>query len=337
MKPSYKRCLLAISEEHIDMLLPGSMVDRLAELFHFFHIINPENYTVQEFHQLMHHYDPHVIVTGWSTPLLEEKYLDYPDVSLEYLCNLTGGLRTIVPRCLLEKGLLVTNWGNAISHIVAEGGFCLMLAALRRLNRCARIIHQQKSWDSVNPMSVFRKRVGFHGFGRVAQEFTRILQPFEVSIGAYCPKVPDEVFEAFGVKRIHNLKAVFAENDIVVELASLTEKTRNSVTEEMLRSIPPNGIFVNIGRAAVVEEKGLYRVAQEGNLFMGLDVLHKEPPPPDCPLRGLDNVVITPHNAGPTPDSFHFCGEYALNNLTRWVSNQPLEAVIDLERFDGLT
>ncbi len=146
--------------------------------------------------------------------------------------------------------------------------------------------------------------------------------------------MPDEVFSSFGVKRLASLEELFAESDVVVELAAATPENYHIVTENHLRLIPEGGVFVNVGRGCVVDEGGLLRVAREGRLQIALDVFEQEPLSADSPLRGLPNVTLLPHLGGPTRDRRRDAGAFALKNLRAFLRGEPLDAVVTLEVYD---
>ena len=127
---------------------------------------------------------------------------------------------------------------------------------------------------------------------------------------------------------------MFAENEIVVELAPLIPATTGLVTEKILRLIRPGGVFVNVGRGAVVDEAALLKVAREKSIAIGLDVYADEPLPADSGFRALPHVNLTPHIAGPTIDRYPDAGVFALKNLRAYAEDRPLEAVITPEVYD---
>jgi phosphoglycerate dehydrogenase-like enzyme len=139
------------------------------------------------------------------------------------------------------------------------------------------------------------------------------------------------------VRAAASLEDLFRENDIVVELAPLIPATVNCVTERHLRLIRPGGVFVNLGRGGVVEPEGLLRVAREGKILFGLDVFVEEPLPAESPLRGLRNVCLTPHLAGPTTDRRRDATIFALRNLSAYLAGEPLEAHITPAVYDAST
>jgi phosphoglycerate dehydrogenase-like enzyme len=279
--------------------------------------------------------NPDVMLTGWGTPPLPATL----PPRLRYVCYLTGSVKRLVTRAQLEGGLLLTNWGSAISRIVAECALFHTLSCLRQATRYAFLIHRERGWrdhwEGVG--SLFQRRVGIHGFGPVARAFLELVRPFGCDVSVFAPDVDDAAAARHGVKRASSLDAIFGENDVIVELAPLIPATIGTVTERHFRLIRPGGVFVNVGRAAITDEAALLRVAKEGKIFVGLDVFVEEPLPADSGFRGLPNVSLSPHIAGPTLDRYPDASAFALRNLRAFAAGQPVEARITPEIYDRST
>ncbi len=141
----------------------------------------------------------------------------------------------------------------------------------------------------------------------------------------------------YGVARCESLEELFSQNEIIVELAGRTASTQGIVNEELLRMLPEGAVFVNSGRGAVVDEEALIKLVEEGHLHLGLDVFAKEPLPADSPLRGNENVFLTPHIAGPTADQLYVCGLHALQNASAYFRGEQLESRLTLTHYDCMT
>lgn len=76
---------------------------------------------------------PAVLVTGWGTPKLPDSHAALDALSLRHVCRLAGGVKPLVPRRLIERGVLVSNWGESISYTIAEHAVLLVLGLLRNL------------------------------------------------------------------------------------------------------------------------------------------------------------------------------------------------------------
>jgi phosphoglycerate dehydrogenase-like enzyme len=277
---------------------------------------------------------PRVLLAGWATPPLHN-----PPPSLRYVCYVAGSVKRLVTRRQLEHGLIVTNWGGSISRTVAEAALWHILTGLRRGTHWTLAMHQDHAWRKAEEQtaSLFGRRVGLHGFGRVARELVRLLQPFGCPVAVFAPDIDAATARVHGVAAAPSLAALFGENDIVVEVAPLTSATTGIITGELLRRLRPGSVFVNVGRGLVVDEAALARIAQEGRVFFGLDVFAAEPLPADSPLRGLPNVSLTPHLAGPTTDRQVDAGAFALANLHAYAEGRPLQAVVTPAIYDAST
>jgi phosphoglycerate dehydrogenase-like enzyme len=312
--------------------LPEPMPAEIRALTDDFQLLDTTGIGREGFNRALAKANPEVLLTCWQTPALPPTL----PPRLRYVCYLGGSIKSRVTRAHLEQGLIVTNWGGSISHIVAEWALFHILSCLRRASYWAIAMHREGAWKNgvTETASLFNRRVGVHGFGLVARELVRLLRPFNVPVSVFAPDLTADACEKFGIQPAPSLDALFAENDIIVELAPLTPATTGSITERHLRLIRPGGVFVNIGRGAVVDEAALVRVAREGRIQVGLDVFTTEPLPASHPLRGMTNVTLTPHLGGPTTDRRCDAGAFALQNLRAYAEGRPLSAVVTPEIFD---
>lgn len=327
--------LAAITAQELREFLPEPLQGELRSLTPHFRHYDTAGQSVADFHAALHAANPEVLIACWKTPPLPAQLPS----NLRYVCYLAGSIKRLIAREHIAGGLLVSNWGGSISRIVAEWAVFHIFSCLRRATYWTLAMHREGAWKDggTETASLFGRRVGLHGFGQVARELVRLLQPFGCRLSAYAPDVNGIAERDYGVKPAASLEALFADNDIIVELAPLIPETTGSVTEKHLRLIKPGGVFVNVGRGAVVDEAALLRVAQEGKIMVGLDVFTVEPLPADSGFRGLPNVTLTPHLAGPTTDRRRDAGEFALQNLRAYAEGRPLNARIDLRIYDTST
>jgi len=311
---------------------PEPLWTEVRQLAADFRLMNPGDLQPAEFVRELELINPETLIACWKTPPLPAEL----PPRLRYVCYLTGSVKRLVSLDHLRRGLLLSNWGKSISRIVAEGALHHVLACLRRATTWCIGMHRAGTWkdEGTQTASLFGRKVGLHGFGQVARELVKLLRPFEVEISAAAPDVTPEIEREWGVRRAASLEALFAENDIVIEVAPLIPETYRVVRESHLRLLRPGGVFVNVGRADIVDEEALVRVAREGHLQFGLDVFSVEPLPKDHPLRGLLNVSLTPHLAGPTTDRRRDAGAWALRNLRAYAAGEPLAAQITPEDYD---
>lgn len=283
---------------------------------------------------------PRVVATGWETPAFPapEQMVELP----AYVCHLAGSVRNLVPRPWLARGVMVSNWGDRISHCIAEHAVLLVLGALRNLplwkNSMSGAGRGGTAAGTVlRTRSLRGRRVGIHGFGAIAHALVPLLRSFGATLAAYSEGVPAELFSRQGVRRCGDLAELFGASDILVELESLTDRSRGVVDRKLLQLLPEDAVFVNLGRGAVADEEALAELAAEGKIRLALDVYEREPLPEDSPLRKIEGVLLSPHIAGPTEDAFPGCGDFALENLKRYFEGGPVEGRITLEIYDRST
>ncbi|MCF7687396.1 MAG: hydroxyacid dehydrogenase [Cephaloticoccus sp.] len=333
--PGISSLLAVLTPFERENFLPGKLFAAVEALSPEFQLIDPSGLSHEAFAAELRRINPEVVLACWQTPPLPAEL----PPRLRYMCYLTGSVRRLVTRTQLEQGFLVTNWGSVISRTVAECALMHTLACLRHTTRWTFLIHQEQGWrdDWEQVRSLFNRRVGVHGYGAVAREFLKLIQPFNCTVSVLAPDFDATAAQQSGATPAASLEALFAENDVIIELAPLNPVTAGTVTESHLRLIRPGGVFVNVARAGITDEDALLRIAREGNIQIGLDVFVQEPMPVDSPWRGLRNVSVTPHIAGPTLDRYPDAGMHALNNLRAYAGGQPLTGQVTPLAYDQAT
>lgn len=332
--PRVSSLLAVLAGFEVREFLPEPLLSELRAIAPQFKLVDAGTLDRTAFARELAAMNPDILVGCWRTPPLPEAL----PPRLRYVCYITGSVKRLITRAHLERGLQVTNWGGSIARTVAEAALFHILACLRNASHWAIAMHQPgvASWKDgrTDARSLFCRSVGIHGFGPVARELVKLLKPWNCTVMALAPDLTAELANAYGIERAPSLDALFSGNEIIVELAPLIPATTGIVTERLLRLIRSGGVFVNLGRGAVVDEEALLRVASEGRISVGLDVFGVEPLPADSGFRALPRVVLTPHIGGPTLDRYPDAGAFALKNLHAYVEGRPLEAVVTPEIYD---
>ncbi len=284
---------------------------------------------------------PTVLVTAWSCPALPSAWAQEEDCPLRYFCSITGSVKPRIPRGSIANGLIVSNWGALVSCTVAEHAMLMVLALLRGMAHWPELMEKPRSMFEMMPLLRSRtlrgRCVGLHGFGAVARELVGMLRPYGADIAVYSEGVPKALMDEFGVCVCGSLAELFSRSEVLIECEGLNEQSRGSVNERILRLLPDDAVFVNVGRGAIVDEDALAALAREGRLRVGLDVFRKEPVPANSPLLDNPGVLLSPHVAGPTWDTYTLCGEQALTNLDRYLRGEVPENLVTLEIYDRTT
>lgn len=322
--------------DRFPLVFPSPLLQELEELVDYHEIPRPAGRAGQDPAYLRELYQADILLTGWGTPMLPEDLVRRGNV--KYLCHVSGSVRGQIPRALLEQGLLVSNWGTSISRTIAEATLMMILACLRRVRPVQEELHHRGGYRGVpQSNSLFERRVGLIGFGAIARELVPLLRPFEVHIAAYDPYVSDEHFARMGVERKPDVRSVFSTCDIISLHAARTRETAGLVNRETLRLLPDNGVLVNSARGALIDEADLAAELQSGRLWAALDVYEHEPLPPNSPLRGLERLLLFPHQAGPTPDRLVDMGKTAVANIRRFLAGEEPVGKVTVQQYDIMT
>lgn len=121
------------------------------------------------------------------------------------------------------------------------------------------------------------------------------------------------------------LDALLAEADIVSLHVPLAPETTGMIAADALARLKPGAILVNTARGGLVDQRALAAALASGTLAAaGLDVFADEPIAPGDPLLRLPNVVVTPHIAWLTPETWRRSLDIAAENVRRLASGRPL-------------
>ncbi|MFO1448797.1 MAG: NAD(P)-dependent oxidoreductase [Opitutaceae bacterium] len=299
-----------------------------------------ESIAADDWEQALRQAAPHVLVTGWRTPPLPEAWLMEQECPLRYVCHLTGSVRRLVPRGFMERGGLVSNWGERVSAQVAEHALLLALAALRNLAGWRPFILRSPDGRRIEELAtrtLFGRRVSIHGFGSVARALVPLLQPFGVTLHGYSAGVPDSLLRESGLIPCGSVEELFASGDVVFECESLTPASAGSVSARVIAALPKDAVFVNVGRGALVDQSALVAAARQGRIRLALDVAADEPVTAGSELLAVPDAVLSPHIGGPTVDRYPDCGAYALANLAQFLRGERPEAALSLAAYDRAT
>lgn len=241
--------------------------------------------------------------------------------NLQVIVKHGTGVDNIDVLAATELGLPVLITSEANFQSVAEQTVGLIFAVVKELIYLDYRL-RTGNWDKVGykGKELYGKSLGLVGIGRVGRRVSELLAPLEMDRFGYDPYVSDEDFPK-EVKHVDSLHGLLNKVDVISIHCPLTEETYHLIGENEFRMMKPTAYLINTARGGIVDEKALIRALKEGWIKgAALDTFEKEPPPIDNPLWKLtQNLVVTPHIAGVTNESFARVGiavaEMALNVL----------------------
>jgi hydroxypyruvate reductase len=236
------------------------------------------------------------------------------------ICAIMGvGLERTDLTLARQRGIVVTTT-PVLYDDVSDLAVVLAMTACRRIAAADRFVRSgQWLQGRMAPAQKFSgKRAGILGLGRIGTALCTRLQGFGMTIGYYDPLpkagVPYQVYDSpVGLAR---------NSDILFLCAAGGPAADHIVAAEVLDALGPKGVFVNVARGWLVDERALVRALKEGRLgAAGLDVFENEPHVPE-ELLELDNVVLTPHIASNTEETMQAMGECLLDNVRSWFAGK---------------
>ncbi len=230
--------------------------------------------------------------------------------SLRLIQLLSAGYDTFQVDRARALGVPVATIGGANAIPVAEHAVLLMLATLRHLPRLDRSV-RDGIWRASNTgedpcYELTGRKVGLIGFGMIGRCVAKCLRGFAVDLRYYdVRRLPPAEESALGAT-YQALERLLAEAEIISLHLPLLPETRGLIDSRAIALMRPDAILINTARGQLVDEVALANALREKRLRgAGIDAFTDEPPRPDNPLLALtDNVVLTPHTAGPTWESW---------------------------------
>ncbi|CAJ2657619.1 glyoxylate/hydroxypyruvate reductase hpr3-like protein [Trifolium pratense] len=291
-----------------------------------FHILNPSSLpSLHEFISL----NPHQ-ASSISAILCTTLYPVNADVirllpSLRLICASSAGTNHIDLSECRRRGIKVTSAGNLFSEEVADMAVALLIDVSRKISTADRFLRRQvqnqfATWDFPLGSKLTGKKIGIVGMGRIGLEVAKRLEAFNCMISYNSRNKKPLLSYPF----YSSVLELATNNNVLILCCDLNDQTKYIVNKEVILALGKGGIIVNVGRGALIDEKELLKCLIEGEIGgAGLDVFENEPNVPK-EFFSLDNVVLSPHAAILTSDTFMSICQLVEQNLEAFFSNKPL-------------
>jgi phosphoglycerate dehydrogenase-like enzyme len=275
------------------------------------------------------------VVIPAMTPITAEMIQSAPDLKL--IQQFGVGLEGVHMAAATTRSIPVANVpGNQApvhAECTAEGGLFLMMACARQFKVSQQILARGE-WGRPCGVALIDRTALIIGLGAVGQALAARLVPLGMRVIATEINARPAVAARLGLARFEgpeSLNQMLSEADFVISTVTLTPETRGLLNLSVFERMKSTAFVINISRGPIVNEKDLLTALDRGLIAgAGLDVLSQEPPRPDHPLLTHERVVITPHTAGVTEQSFTALGRAVADNVARLKKGEPLENVANL-------
>jgi len=251
---------------------------------------------------------------------------------LRWIQAMGSGVGQFAASHLDDAGIMLTNAVGVGAPSIAEFVVGRVIELYKNFPQLAEL-QQRHDWTTRFGRLLRGSTVAIVGLGAIGQAVADRLKPFGVQVlairrswqpGMTAPSVD----ELFGPSSLH---AVLARSDVVVLAAAGTPETADLIDQAAIEAMKPGAIFVNVARGNMVDENALGDALRTGHLAgAATDVAREEPLPADNPLWEVPNLLISPHSSTSQDRYFEMIFELFVDNVSRYVSGQPLRNQVDL-------
>jgi glycerate dehydrogenase len=251
---------------------------------------------------------------------------------LRYIGVLATGFDIVNVEAARERGIPVTNVPTYGTSSVAQMTFAHILNLTQHVALHADSV-SAGGWSSVKDFCYWELplvelaglTMGIIGFGRIGRAVCRIALAFDMHVLVNTRTPPKDLPPGVETAPLADL---LRRSDVVSLHCPLTSETKQMINAERLRLMKPTAFLINTSRGALIDEPALARALSEGEIAgAGLDVLSREPPPPDHPLLRAKNCYVTPHIAWATKAARARLMEIAIDNIRRFLEGEAQNVV----------
>lgn len=250
---------------------------------------------------------------------------------LRFIARAGAGLDLIDEDATQQLGIALFHAGEGNRAAVAEHTVGMLLMLFNNLNKADREV-RQAIWEREGNRGVelMGKTVGIIGYGNNGSATAQRLCGFGCRILAY-DKYRDNYGDQFAQEA--TLKEIQQQADVISLHIPLTDDTRGLINEAFIKACQKPFYLINVSRGEIVTTRDVVRNMKEGKILGAcLDVLENEKlsqlttPQQECfdYLRSSPRVVLTPHIAGWTHESYVRINEVLVRQLAEWTKeNKP--------------
>jgi len=225
------------------------------------------------------------------------------------------------------RGVTICNTPGINAFAVAEHALTLMLTVARKVVTLDAEMRRGR-WPREMLTQCLGKTLGVFGMGAIGGRLATIARGIGMNVLGWSALGDEARIRQTGATPASK-EEILARADVISLHVRLSTETRNFLGRKELAMMKPTAILVNTGRGALVDREALLAALRDRKIMgAGLDVFHQEPLAADDPILGLPNVVVSPHNAGQTPEVIRDGLSAAVENIENFQKGKPGNLVV---------
>lgn len=221
---------------------------------------------------------------------------------LKYICVSATGYNNVDLNYCKKNNIPVSNVSGYSTPAVAQHVFALLFALTNQIEKYSQEVHGGV-WSNQSDFAywhqpideIFGKVMGIYGFGKIGKAVANVALAFGMEVIVHRKNPQKENLE--NIKYV-SLDELFSQSDVLSLHAPLTEENQGMVSLLNLAKMKPSAYLINTARGGLINELALKNALENKRIAgAGLDVLSTEPPAKDHILFGVENCIISPHQA----------------------------------------
>jgi phosphoglycerate dehydrogenase-like enzyme len=262
-----------------------------------------------------------------------------------------AGIDHIAGHAIVNSEVLVTTLSGVTASVIAEYVLMSILSLGHKLPLMmadkAEKEWAEEGWRRFNPLELRDSTVGIVGYGSIGRQVANVCKALGANILVVkrdLKILQDDGFRLEGTgdpeadlaDRIYPPEAIGSMSEIcdfLVITLPLTKDTRGLIGERVFNTMKEGSFLIDVSRGGVVDHGALVEALNDGKLAgAALDVFPVEPLPSSSPLWEMGNVFLSPHISGSTARYRELALELFVENMQRYLSDQPLLNQFIVER-----
>lgn len=241
---------------------------------------------------------------------------------------LSAGVEKIWEMDFDKTQILMTKSSGVHGAPMSEYVIGAMLYFTKQFGRFHDLAKQalwQRSWLD----ELTGKQLTVLGLGHIGQSLARRAKAFDMQVVG-TQRTPRSIASVDRVVALEDIGPELARTDFLVCCLPLTEATRGLVNDKLLSQLKPGAVLIDISRGGVVKGDAVLRALDAGRLKgAALDVFEQQPLPPESSLWMRDDILITPHVSGTTPNYLERALNVFLDNYAAFSKGQRMVTLVD--------
>ncbi|WP_433044975.1 phosphoglycerate dehydrogenase [Dactylosporangium sp. CS-033363] len=236
-------------------------------------------------------------------------------------------------RAAAETGIAVFNAPFSNTRSVVELAIAEIIALTRRLTEKNADMHNGV-WnkEAAGSHEVRGRSIGIVGYGNIGTQLSVLCENLGLRVYFYDTS---ERLALGNAVRCNSLDELLEVSDIVTLHVDGRPGNSGFFGEEQFARMRPRSIFLNLSRGFVIDHDALRRHLDNGHLAgAAVDVFPKEPKAKGdefvSALRGLPNVILTPHIGGSTEEAQSDIGSFVAEKLHKYVAEGSTTLSVNL-------